>query len=277
MNRSRVPAFIPGYGKSYALFSNQNANTAVIFVHGFGGSPTGTWRDFQGLIDEYSPEYPWWKASDLFFFSYDSIKTPIRFNARRLAQFVDDTWSGSWTESLKSKPRKRSYKDLILAGHSEGAVLIRRVVLDRFEAISSKHARRPNRRLLNALQADYILRSRLRLFAPACCGTNFSSWVGFLTSYSFFISAVTASLLVRNELRPDSTVLLNLKAGTERAHSAFPSVRALYTEPLFGVPDQIVTSESYQGESIHWQRGCDHFAICKPRYTYKRPLEFVQI
>ena len=277
MNRRRVPAFIPGYDKSYALVSDDNALRAVLFVHGFGGSPTGTWRDFHGLVEEYSSEFPWWRTSDLFFFSYDSIRTPIRFNSTRLAQFVDEVWSGQWTQQLKSKPRKRTYKDLILAGHSEGCVLIRRLVLDRFEAISSNDARKPRAKLLNALRADYILRSYLRLFAPACCGTNLSSWIGFIASYSFLISAISASSLVRNELRPDSTVLSTLKSGTEKAHAQYPEVEALYAEPLFGNSDQIVVSDSYQGEKIHWEPGCDHFAICKPKYVYTRPLDFVKI
>jgi hypothetical protein len=277
MNRRRVPMFIPGYDKSYALVSDDNALRAVVFVHGFGGSPTGTWRDFHGLIEEYSSEFPWWKTSDLFFFSYDSIRTPIRFNSTRLAQFVDEVWSGRWTQQLKSKPKKRTYKDLIFAGHSEGCVLIRRLVLDRFEAISSNHVRNARPKLLKALQADCILRSYLRLFAPACCGTNFSSWIGFITSYSFLLSAITASLLVRNELRPDSIVLSTLKVGTEKAHAQYPGVEAFYAEPLFGVPDQIVVSESYQGEKIHWEQSCDHFGICKPKYVYTRPLDFVKI
>jgi hypothetical protein len=38
MNHSRVPVFIPGYNKSYALFSEEYATTAVVFVHGFGGN-----------------------------------------------------------------------------------------------------------------------------------------------------------------------------------------------------------------------------------------------
>jgi pimeloyl-ACP methyl ester carboxylesterase len=277
MSFRRVPVFIPGYDKSYSLRSDDSSTkTAVVFVHGFGGSPTGTWRDFHGLIEEYSAEYPWWSTSDLFFFWYDSIRTPIRFNATRLAGFIDHVWSGKWTEQLKSKPQNRNYKHLILAGHSEGCVLIRRLVLDRFEAISRSHARSPRVKFLKVLQADPILRSYLRLFAPACCGTNFSSWIGFVTSYSFLISAITASLLVRNELKPDSSVLSTLKAGTEQAYAKYPSIQALYAEPLFGVPDQIVISESYQGEKIHWEPDSDHFAVCKPRYTYKRPLEFVK-
>jgi pimeloyl-ACP methyl ester carboxylesterase len=277
MNHRRVPVFIPGYDKSYALYSDDaGTKTAVVFVHGFGGSPTGTWRNFHGLIEEYSSEYPWWTTSDLFFFAYDSIKTPIRFNATRLAEFVAEAWEGRWTLEIKPKIKKRSYGNLILAGHSEGGVLIRQLILDRFEAIRRSHAENSGQKVLRALQTDYILRSYLRLFAPACCGTNFSSWIGFLNSYSFLVSAITSSLLVRNELRPGSTVLSTLQRETEDAHVKFPTVRAFYAEPLFGVPDQIVTSQSYRGELIHWEQNSDHFAVCKPKYLYKRPLEFVK-
>jgi hypothetical protein len=125
------------------------------------------------------------------------------------------------------------------------------------------------------LDQDFVLTAYLRLFAPACMGTNFSSWVGFLTSFSHFVSATTASYLVRNELLPESPILKTLKEGTENAHSEFSALRSLFTRPLFGIPDQIVFSESYRGEKPLWDEGYDHFSVCKPDYTHKRPLEFI--
>jgi hypothetical protein len=280
LTQHRVPKFIPGYGKSYALSSKaQGADTAVVFVHGFGGKPTSTWKDFHGLVDEYSGQYTWWATSDLFFFAYESLRTPIRHNATLLGDFIEDVWHGRWDGSSSVK-----YKDLILAGHSEGGVIIRRLILDRYHSVrlavetASPHAdaRARNTLIGSALSNDFLLASHLRLFAPACMGTNFSSWYGFLTSFSHFVSALTSTSLVRNELSPESTVLENLKSGTEQAHGDFPHVRALYTQPLFGVPDQIVVSDSYQGEAILWDKGYDHFTVCKPNYTHKRPLEFVR-
>jgi hypothetical protein len=106
-------------------------------------------------------------------------------------------------------------------------------------------------------------------------GTNFSSWAGFISSFSLLISAITATSLVRNELLPDSGVLKNLQSGTEKAHATFIGVRSLFTNPLFGVPDQIVVSDSYAGEKLLWERRRDHFSICKPDYAHRRPLEFV--
>lgn len=284
MPQKRIPKCIPGYGKSYALLSKADGvDTAVIFVHGFGGKPTSTWRDFQGLVDEYSEEYTWWAASDMFFYDYESLHTPIRRNAKLLGDFVESVWHGRW-QGTDSSDAGLKYKDLIFAGHSEGAVVIRRLILDRYEAIklaaensnptadtnAVKAAMNP------ALDSDFVLASYLRLFAPACMGTNFSSWIGFLSSFSLFVSAATASSLVRNELLPESPILNTLKIGTEQAHAAFRATRSLHTRPLFGVPDQIVYSESYQGEEPLWDQGYDHFGVCKPDYVHKRPLEFVR-
>lgn len=282
MAQIRVPRFIDGFGKSYAMLSGApGADTAVIFVHGFGGKPTSTWRDFHGLVDEYSPEFTRWATSDMFFYAYESLHTPIRRNAELLGDFVERVWGGTWQTNGAGSGNKK-YKDLILAGHSEGGVIIRRLILDHYEAnkvaveksnptdaFASKAA------MKTALNADFLLAADLKLFAPACMGINFSSWAGFLTSFSLFVSAITSTSLVRNELRSDSTVLKNLQRGTEQAYTESSWLRSLYTHPLFGDQDHIVTSDSYAGEKLLWDVGQDHFGVCKPHYSHKLPLEFI--
>lgn len=284
MPQMRSPKFIDGFGKSHAMLSSATgADTAVIFVHGFGGKPTSTWRDFHGLVDEYSPSYTWWATSDMFFYAYESLHTPIRRNADLLGDFVELVWGGTW-QTNGSGPGSKKYKDLILVGHSEGGVIIRRLILNRYERhkvaveTSNPTANAATRMALlkTALDSDFLMAAYLRLFAPACMGTNFSSWIGFLTSFSLFVSAVTSTSLVRNELRADSPILQNLQKETQKAHADFYAVRSLYTEPVFGVPDQIVVSESYAGERLIWDSGYDHFGVCKPSYTHKLPLEFVR-
>jgi hypothetical protein len=256
------------------------AHTAVIFVHGFGGKPTSTWINFHTLVDEYSTRYPWWAQSDMFFFSYDSLHTPIRRNAQSLFSFIETVWNGKWPGATPNI----IYKYLILVGHSEGGVVIRRLVLDRYESIKQKiELSNPNAgaaelraAVKSGLESDFVMTSSLCLFAPACMGTNFSSWLGFFASFSHFVSAIAASALVRNELMPKSPVLDNLREGTEAAHAEFKQVHSLFTRPLFGVPDQVVFSESYRGEEPFWDDGYDHFSVCKPTYTHPRPLEFVR-
>jgi pimeloyl-ACP methyl ester carboxylesterase len=284
MAQLRIPEYIPRYGKSYAMLAHDpNASTAVVFVHGLGGKPTETWVDFHQLSEALCSDYPWWTTSDMFFYGYESIHTSIRRNADILNSFLQDVGSGNW-RSQRGMAKRTGYKNTILAGHSEGAVIIRRLVLDRFEGIEES-VRKSNPRgklsswksaMRSEFQADLILDSHLSLFAPACRGTNFSSWVGFMTSFSHFVNALTATKLVRNELLPDSPVLTTLRIGTERAHAEFPEIRSLYTRPLFGDPDQIVYSESYQGEQPIFIVDHDHFTICKPNFSYRTPLEFVK-
>lgn len=220
----------------------------------------------------------------MFFYSYDSLHTPVKYNAFLLGKFIERLWKGEDSDPPEQPPIPAAYKDLILAGHSEGGVIIRQLILDRYHRIkSSVEDANPSAAdeelrtaIKSAVKDDFLLGAHLRLFAPACMGTNLSSWYGFATSLSHFVAAFTATSLVRNELRPESTVLKNLKAGTEQAHKDFREIRSFFTCPLFGVPDQIVISDSYAGEELLWDYGYDHFDVCKPDYTHKRPLEFVR-
>jgi hypothetical protein len=219
----------------------------------------------------------------MFFYAYESLNTPILRNAELLGNFADSVWHGKWQRS-NSLDGEQKYKYLIFAGHSEGGVVIRRLVLNRYEATKDAIEKENSGAsgdvmksvVKTALGADYILASHLKLFAPACMGTNFSSWAGFLTSFSHLVSALTASMLVRNELISGSPILDSLKSGTEQAHADFPEMRSLYTRPIFGIPDQIVYTQSYKGETPLWDPGYDHFGVCKPSHMHLRPLEFVR-
>ena len=297
MPQMRISKTIPGFYKSYARLAPASVDTAVVFVHGFGGSPTGTWRFFHNLVDEYSTDYPWWTRSDLIFYSYESRKTPIGKNAQRLGEFlsfvldsgvsrkigVADVFplKNDKTETLEWG--QADYKNLVLVGHSEGAVLIRRLILDRFLAIkkdATAHAAETGKTreqyVDDASKLDVILNGRLRLFAPACLGTNFSALVGFATSLSSLVAAIGASSLVRNELLAGSPILNAIECGTKDAFNSLGRMNGLAARNLFGVPDQIVYAKGYDEiDETEYEEGKDHFTICKPSYVYKRPLTFV--
>lgn len=282
MSQKRVPQYIPGYGDSHALLSKgATVDAAIIFVHGFWGRPTSTWGDFSELVRVYTPDYPWLAMSDIFLYAYDSLSTPIRRNAALLNDFVNTVWHSSWQKTSVSGHSK--YEDLILVGHSEGGVLIRRLVLDRYESIKlaienanpGASTQALDSVLAPALASDFVLAAHLRLFAPACMGTNFSSYAA-LASLPLIASTVAANSLVKGELLPESPILRNLQRGTERAHERFPQIRSFFVQPLFGIPDEIVYSESYNEEKLLWDPGYDHRSVCKPTYTHKRPLEFIR-
>jgi hypothetical protein len=295
----RIPTQIKGFPKSFALISDGgHAETAVIFVHGFGGSPTGTWQDFHGLIDEDPQTRELWNRSDIFFFSYDSVRTPIGVNAQRLASFLDEVLKPAHSDEsvvsgtiqspdpgLASEHLARSkVRNLVWAAHSEGAVVIRRLILDRFatlmrrEAVFKGNARgvkSKNRSIKAHAKHDLVLNSTLRFFAPACLGTNFSSFFGFALSLSALASAIAASSTVRNELLPESPILRQIREDTESGAREFASVSGFSSKVLFGDRDQIVFTGAYNCDEIKYVDGHDHFSICKPKCDYKLPLEFV--
>jgi hypothetical protein len=268
---------IPEFRKSYALLSlNHSADTAVIFVHGFAGSPTGTWLDFHGLVKICSPNYPWWDNADLFFYSYESLRTPILVNAGSFDRFVAHILSKDPTGIPRFPASTGSpHSKLVLVGHSEGAVVIRRWILNCFKKIE-KASDYKDDRILTAARADLALNSQLRLFAPACMGTNFSSLLGFATSFSL-ISAIASSSLVRNELKPNSPILEPLKTGTENASAKFREIHGFKAKVLFGEHDQVVHTEAYDCDDIDpdFPTGHDHTSVCKPEFKYLKPLEFV--
>ncbi len=276
MGQYRIPKTIPEFPKSYALLSTDpNVDTAVVFVHGFGGAPTSTWLDFHGLVKICSSNYPWWEKSDLFFYSYESLKTPILVNAETFALFLEHILSrdenGAWRFSASRSVSKRQ---LFLVGHSEGAVVIRRMLLDRFNNLKEV-SKLKGPKLKAALKADIVLNSQLRLFAPACRGTNFSSLLGFVTSFSTLISAIASTSLVRNELLKNSPVLTQIREDTGTARTKFPEVPSFTANVLFGDLDQVVYTVSYGWDRVKTAKGHDHFSICKPHFRYLRPLEFV--
>lgn len=59
---------------SFGLLTRNPPEATVIFVHGFGGTPRGTWVDFEHLIDELDAKFPAWGDCDLLFYGYHSYK-----------------------------------------------------------------------------------------------------------------------------------------------------------------------------------------------------------
>ena len=83
-------------GGSFALISGlPNPCRAVVFVHGWGGSPAATWHRFQELVDDEEGEaevWAWWQEADLYFFSYESRRFSISEHAERFLRFLDQVF-----------------------------------------------------------------------------------------------------------------------------------------------------------------------------------------
>ena len=128
------------------LSTAEHAETAIIFVHGFNGDPTGTWLQFQFLVDEAPAFAPLFAGCDLYFYSYDSLRENAAVNASRLASFVkrvypEPDFPGAYmmSDAMRQfiplpadsgKGIRRSYRKLVLVGHSLGGVLIRQLIVN---------------------------------------------------------------------------------------------------------------------------------------------------
>ncbi|HZE79470.1 MAG TPA: hypothetical protein VE604_01135 [Candidatus Polarisedimenticolia bacterium] len=292
-----LPRTIPRYPGSYALISSSHAtDTAVIFVHGFGGKSTSTWRDFQGLVDKLGKQYSWPQTSDMFFYSYDSRRA-IQVNAQDFSRFAEYILSAkdlsiiapsnfpfplSFVKEIYKEPR--SYSRLVFVAHSEGAVVVRRSILDKLRKIENSDSSTPISAaarkaepgfIHSAMKSDPLMNANLRLFAPACLGTNFSAALGFLTSFSTLLYAIGAYFKARNDLLPDSPIIKQIWTETERASKDYPACIVFRANILFGENDNVVHVGGYNCDFVFdYEKGHTHTSICKPTEEYPRPLEF---
>ncbi|HEV3333225.1 MAG TPA: hypothetical protein VG096_19695 [Bryobacteraceae bacterium] len=130
---------------SIGLISDSpGVETAVVFVHGFLGDPTATWLNFHGLVDDFPHEFPWWQNCDMLFFNYDSVANPIQISSDRLMRFLTAIYpeptrssedvgyqQAGFADTLRRiRGDNFRYSRLVLVGHSEGAVVIRQMVLN---------------------------------------------------------------------------------------------------------------------------------------------------
>src|SRR4029434_1893940 len=105
-----------------------------------------TWTDFPGEAAKWIRD-PWWKTSDLFFYTYPSVKQSTFYTAQDLYRWLKrvfpsperryfeltgkDIPSGyfdlTYDPVVRALPVK--YDEIVLAGHSEGGFVLRRVAI----------------------------------------------------------------------------------------------------------------------------------------------------
>jgi pimeloyl-ACP methyl ester carboxylesterase len=271
---------IPLRGGSFAMTANSGKSTrAVVFVHGWGGSPGSTWYHFQEQIDNHKhPELAkWWQGADLYFYNYESTRFSIAEHTEAFLTFLDSIFPKFSTSAFYS-PRdivrdSHDYEELFLIGHSLGGVVLREAILDRTALKEATHRRHS--------EATNIVDAHLRLFAPAMHGAKPSGWLGLayhllreIKQVQPFFKAVEESQIIR-QLRSESDKLKRLRDETE-AFAMSKGYRALVAHVVFGEKEQVVDRDKFRLDNLSPSvEGKDHTSICKPDSDYYYPFKFV--
>lgn len=297
---------LPTPADSYVLLSDSaTVNAAVFFVHGFGGSSQGTWRHFQTLIDALQDAYPWWKESDLYFLKYESVFDRTAVSADALSRFVSSyfptAFDGTLQEASGSAVRTtlarseigpRYYRDLILVGHSEGAMLIRQLALTlvriREQNLTQSKASHVSadagsgiayEKKVSLREADPgVFDATVCLFAPATFGASVAGLPGLALRMAFFgriVEAVLGALPAYRDLH-SVPLLQTLREDTVAMAERYPSCSLLRAHVLWGKSDSFVTPGEYRTDYLaEFVNGESHLSICKPTRNYLKPIEWV--
>lgn len=269
---------LPNYNKSFALLSDaaeDEVKRAVIFIHGFNGSARGTWTDFLSLVDDPNAASGWWERADLFFFDYqwDSVFRQLTNNTLTIYKFVNDVFPKPEAIGRAHSFRSEAfeYDNLTLVGHSEGGLLLRRVIvraaqldtaIDVFmEKSLYEKATRP--------APEGMLKADMRLFAPALGGDMQSGIVGILSSLPVVSHALSASAAKKGMDQGSPSVIEARKRSDNYAkYLRLPCFEAHIT---WAEKDSIINSEKYDRdhECLNFPSGSSHTSVCKPTLRSK--------
>jgi hypothetical protein len=311
------------------LSTDEPVTTAVIFVHGFGGDAEGTWFQFQTLVDRHDPK-AWWRAADLFFYTYESVAKPVRLNAARFAAFLDGVFPHpdaklfevdvspllqalGLTERIALREKFDRYQTLVFVAHSEGALVIRTLLLDRAIAADelvrreeasavaqAREARESNpaaagaaheRQSLEDLRrqayekvvaqnaSSLLLDAGLCLFAPAHAGCSITGPLAALLELPGFgalLRPLLAWSTAKSDLAPASPLITGLRSRSDTLAQSYPWIRALRAKILWGEDEKVVHVDKFSYDTEKFLPRHDHLSICKPNHDFLDPLEFVE-
>ena len=203
-----------------------------------------TWRKFVTGV-QGNPSYA---TADLYLFAYPSVRRKVAESAESFANFVSTTVD-----------RGGDYERIVLVGHSEGGVVVRKMVLD---------ALKPSGRGLDERFGH------IRLFAPAIGGASAS---GLLGSGDSLLAPLIAASGAYKSLKPDSQLLTAIRSGTERLQDDLPLDSPAYAHIVWASRDKVVEpGTEYFGDWVSWASSpTDHSSVVRPSAQYQLPLTII--
>jgi len=281
---------MPGNESFCCLSRLRDADTAIVFVHGFLGNGMDTWRHFPTLVDDLGEGVAWWAKADLYFWTYRSAEQTINQSAFQLSEFLRTVLPqpNSRLFALAGAPvptdqeyvrQPNVYRHLVLVGHSQGGVVVRQFILDtlkKWEFEGKPELFQQDEPTFAGLVAN----SEVHLFSPALHGATFSGALAIMNEIPvtrwLFEPLLRAFSPSYRQLKPESTPLRALEEATGVFHLKY-EFPALAARIYFAENDQVVGDLVYASDPpALYITEQTHASVCKPARHYLRPLELIQ-
>lgn len=254
------------------LTSWPNPLTAVIFVHGWGGNAVETWDCFLQLA-RTSEKF---RATDVIFFGYPSRGPTTEFSAAKFREFLKDFLLTPHSSVIKPTlgpqdhllGRRSNYSQVLLIGHSMGAVVIRRAISD----LS-----------LEPELASSLATLRLLLFAPAHKGSDLPEMVAsglglnYLPGASFVTKLLPRYLRSIEDLRIGSSALKRLEkeviSQIRQLRTERKPINHLVASVVHAQNDKVVSQEKFAEDlPLEPVSNKNHRSLCKPHENFQFPI-----
>jgi pimeloyl-ACP methyl ester carboxylesterase len=251
-------------GTGLAYWAIEPIGRALVFVHGFAGSPSDTWLQFDSMLQAEGS----CRGYDMLYYAYDSLRRQVRPSGGLFRQFLHDLFTEPVAianraigETFRREPF--SYERVTLVAHSMGAVV------SRIALIGAYRQREP-----------WLPRTRLILFAPVHKGARVQMLaMGALTGFRWaggLIGAAPYFFPPLKDLEPDSPVLRQMLSDTDDAVARPEGAPLLAVRILQGLEDNVIVDERFSAdpeEIVIPHKG--HRSVCKPTSNFPRPVREV--
>jgi pimeloyl-ACP methyl ester carboxylesterase len=269
---------------SFAFLTEEEARRAVVFVHGYGGNPSGTWSQMPQCIENDKG----WKNTDAYFIGYNSRGDEVMKIAEQIAAFILAICPVPPTDlfrvaALKSAAKPfwlrsgtTKYSEIYLVGHSLGGVVVRAAIVDMLRNGLARSGSNDISKLTEA--RSLACHAKLRLFAPAVGGARLAGLIGFFASLpilSAIVKAYRGWSPSFTELGPENQLLNTLRNQTEGYTNQYPELAALRASIAWADDDDIVQGMSYMYDATTRIRNTNHTTVCKPSTRFRAPFTFV--
>lgn len=245
------------FGKgTQARWAIRPKNKLLVFAHGFNGAALDTWKGFPEQLAPHAKIHGY----DIIYFGYESVAQTVGESANQLHIFLDEiltktarTVNCSVSEYDASRRRAQNWKynEVVMVGHSLGACVIRRALLNQLQG--GKH--------------QWQARIKMIWFAPAHGGARIfrlltAAILGFPIGGLNKVATFFAPVL--EELAPGSAFLNELRNETSELREKHPELNAPLT--IWAWKDKVVLNKPFKGDTAPFKevRGVNHISVCKP-------------